>query len=399
MVLFHTVTAFGAHPSGDPAAVLDLAGKAHDPFAAPAKARVFLFVRTDCPITNRYAPELARIARQFAGRETEFWLVYPDPADDRGKNPQAYGRLSDFLGQPLRDPHHELVKRAHAITAPEAAVFDGEGKLIYHGRIDDLWVDAGRARPMASTHDLEDAIQAVLDGRARRRCGDASSRVFASRCRNKLRHRAGSGDCFQRLQAAPTFSHDIAPIVYHYCAPCHRPGEAGPFPLLSYDDVKSHARRSPIVTRRRFMPPWLPEPGHGDFKTNLRLTDDADPVVRRLGRRRRAGRSGVQKLPAPPKFTEGWQLGPPDLILEASKAFTLPASGYGHLLEFHFHRRISRRRAWVRAIEIRPGDKRLVHHANLYVDRARSARAAGNRARRGFRRHGPGDRASSVRAG
>ena len=67
---------------------------------------------------------------------------------------------------PLRDPNHELVKRAHVTTAPEAAVFDTAGKLVYHGRIDDLWVDPGKARPMARTHDLADAIEAVASGRA-----------------------------------------------------------------------------------------------------------------------------------------------------------------------------------------------------------------------------------------
>ena len=70
-----------------------------------------------------------------------------------------------FPGQPLRDPKHELVKRARVTTAPEAAVFDAKGALVYHGRIDDLWVSPGRARTMATTHDLEDAIAAVLEGK------------------------------------------------------------------------------------------------------------------------------------------------------------------------------------------------------------------------------------------
>src|SRR6185437_2945879 len=70
-----------------------------------------------------------------------------------------------------------------------------------------------------------------------------------------------------------TFAHDIAPIVYQSCAPCHRPGEAGPFSLLSYEDVKRHARQIVAVTRSRYMPPWLPEPGYGDFIRERRLSD------------------------------------------------------------------------------------------------------------------------------
>jgi hypothetical protein len=132
--------------------------------AFAADVQVFVFVRTDCPITNRYAPELARLAREFSNDATEFWLVYPDPAVTSQQirmHMAEYG----FQGQPLHDPHHELVKRAHVETAPEAAVFDATGRLAYHGRIDDLWVEPGKARPMAHTHDLEDAIAAVVLGK------------------------------------------------------------------------------------------------------------------------------------------------------------------------------------------------------------------------------------------
>jgi hypothetical protein len=137
---------------------------ADDPFASAARARVFLFVRTDCPITNRYAPELQRLAQEFSSRGAGFWLVYPDPAT----TPQAieqHRAQYNFPGTVLRDPRHSLVKLAHATTAPEAAVFDAAGRLQYHGRIDDRWVNPGTARPAARTHDLEDAIAAVLAGR------------------------------------------------------------------------------------------------------------------------------------------------------------------------------------------------------------------------------------------
>ncbi|HLW77812.1 MAG TPA: hypothetical protein VKS01_12520 [Bryobacteraceae bacterium] len=131
--------------------------------AEPAKASVYLFLRVDCPIGNRYAPELIRIAREFS-KNADFFLVYPDPSTT---DAQIHAHIADFgfPGKPLRDPRHELVRRAHAVTAPEAAVFDASGKLEYHGRIDDLYVDAGRARPAARTHDLEAAIAAVVAGR------------------------------------------------------------------------------------------------------------------------------------------------------------------------------------------------------------------------------------------
>jgi len=169
--------------------------------------------------------------------------------------------------------------------------------------------------------------------------------------------------------AQPTFSHDIAPIVYKSCAPCHRPGEAGPFPLLTYDDVKKHARQIADVTQRKFMPPWLPEPGN--FADELRLSDEQ---IHTFANWAAAGAPEGTNPPDPPKFTEGWQLGTPDLILQAKTAHPLPAAGADVYWNFIFTPDIKTSR-WIRAIEIRPGDKRLVHHANLYVDRARSARA------------------------
>jgi DNA-binding transcriptional LysR family regulator len=146
-------------------AVAGVDGNAHNPFSSSAHARVFVFVRTDCPITNRYAPELRRISEEFRARGVDFWLVYPDPNTTASAIKEHVAQYS-FPGVALRDPRHELVKLAHATTAPEAAVFDTAGKLMYHGRIDDLWVNPGMSRPAAREHDLENAISAVLTGRA-----------------------------------------------------------------------------------------------------------------------------------------------------------------------------------------------------------------------------------------
>lgn len=173
-------------------------------------------------------------------------------------------------------------------------------------------------------------------------------------------------------QTPVTFAHDIAPIIYQNCSSCHRPGESGPFSLLSYEDVRRHARQIAAVTKSRFMPPWLPEPGYGDFQDQHRLTDAQIKLISDwAGANMPEGNpSGT---PAPPKFTEGWQLGPPDLILKAAKPFALAAAGPNVFWNFVFTPDIPSTR-YVRAIEIRPGDKRLVHHANLIIDRTNAGR-------------------------
>jgi hypothetical protein len=151
-------------PGTAAAAVRDLDGQVVRPFSDDAKANVFLFVRTDCPVTNRYAPELKRVAARFSPKGVRFWLVYPDrseSADSIRKHIETYG----FPGTPVRDPGRAVERYAKATVAPEAAVFDAQGQLRYHGRIDDRWISYGKSRQEASRHDLEVAISEVLEGR------------------------------------------------------------------------------------------------------------------------------------------------------------------------------------------------------------------------------------------
>jgi tetratricopeptide (TPR) repeat protein len=169
-----------------------------------------------------------------------------------------------------------------------------------------------------------------------------------------------------------TFNRDIAPIVLHYCAPCHRPGEAGPFPLLTYADAKSHARQIAAVSAKRFMPPWLPEPQPLRFADELRLSDEQIGLLQKWVEDGEA-EGAPADLPATPQFVPGWQLGPPDKIVRAEEPYVLPESGSDMYWNFIFRTPVDRTR-WLKAIEIRPGDKRVVHHANILVDRNQTAR-------------------------
>jgi len=143
----------------------DLDGHAVDPFtAAEAKAIVFVFLSTDCPISNRYAPEIRRVEENVARSGVKFWLVYAD-AD---ATPEAIRKhISDYRlpQQVLRDPRHALVRLAQARVTPEAAVFVPGAKLVYHGRIDNRYADLGKERPEATQHDLEEVLNAILQGK------------------------------------------------------------------------------------------------------------------------------------------------------------------------------------------------------------------------------------------
>lgn len=170
------------------------------------------------------------------------------------------------------------------------------------------------------------------------------------------------------ILSAVDFNHDIAPLVYQHCAACHHHGEAAPFPLLTYQDVKKRAKQIADVTRSRFMPPWLPEKGYGDFSGDPRLTPEE---IQLFANWAAAGSPEGNGSVTPSDFAEGWSLGPPDLIVEAPHSYMLPASGSDVYFNFVLTPNLKETR-YIRAVEIRPGPKNLVHHANLYVDRARS---------------------------
>jgi len=169
-----------------------------------------------------------------------------------------------------------------------------------------------------------------------------------------------------------TFSEHIAPILYQHCASCHRPGGAGPFSLLLYNDARKRAAQLAEVTQRRYMPPWLPEPGHGDFANSPRLTSEQ---IRLISEWANGGmpEGDSAKLPSPPHFNEGWQLGPPDLVINMRQPYNMPASGTDVFRNFVLPVDLKETK-YIRAFELRPGNKRLIHHANMIVDRSRLLR-------------------------
>jgi hypothetical protein len=142
----------------------DLDGRNIDPLdRKDVEATVFVFVRTDCPVSNRYAPEVRRLRESFERRGIAFWLVFVDPGES-SEAIRAHLREYEYGVEALRDSHHRLVELAGARVTPEAAVFSRDRELLYRGRIDDRYSDFGQARPRATSRDLERALVAILSG-------------------------------------------------------------------------------------------------------------------------------------------------------------------------------------------------------------------------------------------
>ena len=151
-----------AHESGP----RDLAGNPVDPFRGNTnKAIVFIFVANDCPISNRYAPEVRRLYERFHPNGIGFWIVHPN-SDESAEAVRKHSEEFQYPMQAILDPGHVLVHRARVHVTPEAAVFLPDGRLVYHGRIDDRYVELGRDRPDPTKQDLQDVLDAVVKGDA-----------------------------------------------------------------------------------------------------------------------------------------------------------------------------------------------------------------------------------------
>ncbi len=178
----------------------------------------------------------------------------------------------------------------------------------------------------------------------------------------------------QAAEAPVTYSRQIAPILYKNCASCHHPGGSGPFSLLTYQDARRWGKLMEMVTQSRYMPPWLPEPGYGEFAESRRLADGDIALIKAWVESGMA-QGDLADAPKPPAFTSEWQLGPPDLILRSESSMTVPPSGTDLFRNFILPVPIAETK-YIRAMEIKPGSPQVVHHANVLIDRTEALRRA-----------------------
>ena len=173
-------------------------------------------------------------------------------------------------------------------------------------------------------------------------------------------------------RAAPTFTKDIAPIVWNNCAGCHHAGEVAPFNLTSYEDVRKRAKQIAKITHSRTMPPWKAEPGYGDFEAERRLTDAQIALISEWAAAGAPEGDSKDLLPLP-KFSEGWQMGEPDIVVKMPEPFTVRAERPDIFRVFVVPLNIPAGK-YVKAVDYRPGNRKVTHHALLFLDNTGMAR-------------------------
>jgi hypothetical protein len=171
-----------------------------------------------------------------------------------------------------------------------------------------------------------------------------------------------------------TFNKHIAPLVFERCAGCHHPGEVAPFSLLSYSDVKKRDKQIAQVTADKFMPPWKSVEGHGRFLGERRLTAEQIALIGRWVEQGSA-EGNRQDLPAAPRFDTGWQLGQPDIVLTMDEPYAIAADGDDIYRNFILKLELPAGK-YIKALEYRPNNRRIVHHAVFSSDPTDKSRQA-----------------------
>jgi peroxiredoxin len=331
-----------------------------DPAGAPVRLSVhagrspvvLVVLSADCPLANLYAPRVADLARQLEPRGVRFLALDPVPQD--GSAAVARFARDHRLPFPIvRDPDARVSARCGATRTAEVILVDAGRRVRYRGRVDDQYEPGGKNRGKPTRHDLAEAVRELLAGTP-----------------VSVPQTPAVGCLIPRPQAArpdssTSYHRDIAPLLQVQCQACHRAGEAAPFALASYADARHWGPMIAEVTANGSMPPWHASPDHGRFRNERRLSAEQKALIARWVE---AGCPEGDPADAPPpvRWPEGWLIGTPDRVLRMPEPFRVPAEGvieYQHVIVDPG----ATTDLWVSAIEVRPGNRRVLHHCNVYL--------------------------------
>ena len=315
------------------------------------KAIVVFFLTFDCPVCNSYLEQMSEMAS--ARQDDTAFLGVCVAADELA---QVKKQVEEYqIGFPVvHDPKQKAAAIFQAAATPEVFVLDNQFTVRYRGRIDDTWAARLKKNKAVTKHDLRDALDAVVAGKA-------VSRPVTTAVGCPLATRSDKSAAPTKL----TYYKDVLPILQNRCQVCHRPGEMGPFSLMTYKQAVNWADDLKIYTQNRTMPPWKPTasiPMHGERK----MSDEEIATISAWvdGGTPEGNKSDA---PAAAKFADGWMLGQPDMILSPKEEFTLGASGGDHYRVYVFPLNLAEDK-YISGYEVRPGNPRAVHHTVHFLD-------------------------------
>jgi peroxiredoxin len=321
-----------------------------------AKAVVAVFFGAECPVSRMYLRVVDDLRRELAAKETVVVGVFSNPQDDAAAVARL-GREQELTLPLLIDGDRAVADRFRAERVPEAFVLDGNRVVRYRGRIDDRF-GKGFKRPAATTHDLRDAVDAVLAGKPVPRPVTQVEGCPITRIDRK-----------PKAGAVPvTYAKHVAPLIQRHCQGCHRPGEVGPFALMTYKDAAAWAEAIREVVAEKRMPPWLASPEHGKFANDRRLSE-AERAVFMAWVEQGCLEGDTADLPPSRTYVKGWSIGTPDEVFAMNAAVTVPAQSPkgGIAYEYILAGKPFAEDRWIEATEVRPGNSAVVHHLTVYI--------------------------------
>lgn len=316
-------------------------------------AEVVFVLSTDCPIAMRYTPRINALVKDFGARGVGFRAIFPNDLESRDGVERYLAEREYTFGYRL-DLGGTEAKRMGVTHVPTAVVFDGKGRMVYRGMIDD-----NKDSTLARTHYVRDVLSKLADG---------ATVTF--------RQNTPAGCLLMPGEAPPevarvNYAEHVASILDERCVTCHRPGEVAPFSLVGYENARKWAPMIAAVTSDRRMPPWKAVHGYGEFLGENRLSEGEIETLRRW-KEAGAPRGPAKKAPAPPSSSSSWTLGEPDAIVGSKRPFALEADGADVYRNFVIRTDYKETR-WIRGIDVRPGNKRVVHHVIAFLDEGRRA--------------------------
>jgi peroxiredoxin len=315
------------------------------------KAFVVAFVDTECPVSNLYVPTLIGLHSKYNDKGVQF-LAINSSNQDSFTRMSAHAQERNIPFPVLKDFDQDVADAFGATRTPEVFLLDANRVIRYHGRIDDQY-GVGVRREGPTSRDLAQALDDML---AARPIATPDSEV--SGCPLERRHNSREG-------SEVTYARHVAPIVQKRCQECHRPGEIGPFSLLSFDDAAKRTSRIREAVLQERMPPWHADPHHGKFANDRRLTqDERDTLLAWIDQGAKKGDD--RDLPPAVTFTEGWKIGEPDKVYLMTDEFKVPATGVLDYQRFVVDPGF-KDDVWVQAAECRPGNRKVVHHIIVYI--------------------------------
>jgi peroxiredoxin len=311
-----------------------------------------VFLRAGCPVAELYATPLAGLAGRFQTRGVTFLGVTADGHDD----PAVLARFvaEHGIGFPFLRDRGAVAARLGATRTPEVVVLDDRRRIRYRGRIDDRYA-VGSKRDETRCHDLVAALEDLLEGREVSRPETEAVGCPIER----------PGPEPKPKPAGVTYCRDIAPLLERRCVSCHRPGQIGPFSLTTYRGAASRAAAIAEAVEEERMPPWHADPRYGKFANDAHLTDREKELIISWARGG-CPEGDPADLPAPIDHPSGWRIPEPDLVVSMPVSFTVPAQGVVDYQTFEVDPGFKEDR-WIRGAEIRPGNRKVVHHCNVFL--------------------------------